>query len=147
MLHVVFILSVKASIFLEFLTKLLCPHQLVIPYINLFFCEPFFWVGSINLVIDQPKFLLCNQFCANPNFCCLTKFVPCVQLDKMDASARQKAEMAQKIAQELLKSSSHRLGSMQSMPALNSEQSNLVRAAQQKAAEIALQVRSCCTWS
>lgn len=65
----------------------------------------------------------------------------------MDASARQKAEMAQKIAQELLKSSSHRLGSMQSMPALNSEQSNLVRAAQQKAAEIALQVLSCCTWS
>ena len=59
----------------------------------------------------------------------------------MDASARQKAEMAQKIAQELLKSSSHRLASApQSMPALNTEQSNLVRAAQQKAAEIAVQV-------
>ena len=59
----------------------------------------------------------------------------------MDASARQKAEMAQKIAQELLKSSSHRLAStLQSMPALNTEQSNLVRAAQQKAAEIAVQV-------
>ena len=59
----------------------------------------------------------------------------------MDASARQKAEMAQKIAQELLKSSSHRLAStLHSMPALNTEQSNLVRAAQQKAAEIAVQV-------
>ena len=59
----------------------------------------------------------------------------------MDASARHKAEMAQKIAQELLKSSSHRLASApQSMPALNTEQSNLVRAAQQKAAEIAVQV-------
>lgn len=59
----------------------------------------------------------------------------------MDASARQKAEMAQKIAQELLKSSSHRLASAPlSMPALNTEQSSLVRAAQQKAAEIAVQV-------
>ena len=49
--------------------------------------------------------------------------------------------MAQKIAQELLKSSSHRLAStLHSMPALNTEQSNLVRAAQQKAAEIAVQV-------
>ena len=58
----------------------------------------------------------------------------------MDASARQKAEMAQKIAEQLLKSSSHRLGAApQSMPALNTEQSNLVRAAQQKAAEIAMQ--------
>lgn len=64
-----------------------------------------------------------------------------LQLDKMDASARQKAEMAQKIAQELLKSSSHRLASAPlSMPALNTEQSSLVRAAQQKAAEIAVQV-------
>lgn len=63
-----------------------------------------------------------------------------LQLDKMDASARSKAEMAQKIAQELLKSSSHRLGTAsQFMPALNSEQSNIVRAAQQKAAEIAVQ--------
>lgn len=68
--------------------------------------------------------------------------LPCLlQLDKMDASARQKAEMAQKIAQELLKSSSHRLASAPlSMPALNTEQSSLVRAAQQKAAEIAVQV-------
>ena len=58
----------------------------------------------------------------------------------MDASARSKAEMAQKIAQELLKSSGHRMGmTSQSMPALNSEQSNIVRAAQQKAAEIAIQ--------
>ena len=64
-----------------------------------------------------------------------------LQLEKMDASARQKAEMAQKIAQELLKSSSHRLGAApSSMPALSTEQSNLVRAAQQKAAEIAVQV-------
>ncbi len=48
--------------------------------------------------------------------------------------------MAQKIAQELLKSSGHRVGmTSQSMPALNSEQSNIVRAAQQKAAEIAIQ--------
>ena len=48
--------------------------------------------------------------------------------------------MAQKIAQELLKSSSHRLGTASHfMPALNSEQSNIVRAAQQKAAEIAVQ--------
>ena len=48
--------------------------------------------------------------------------------------------MAQKIAQELLKSSGHRMGmTSQSMPALNSEQSNIVRAAQQKAAEIAIQ--------
>lgn len=67
-----------------------------------------------------------------------------LQLDKMDASARQKAEMAQKIAQELLKASNHRTGAPPySMPALNSEQSNLVRAAQQKAAEIAVQVPSC----
>ncbi len=58
----------------------------------------------------------------------------------MDASARSKAEMAQKIAQELLKSSGHRMGmTSQHMPALNSEQSNIVRAAQQKAAEIAIQ--------
>ncbi len=63
-----------------------------------------------------------------------------LQLDKMDASARSKAEMAQKIAQELLKSSGHRMGmTSQHMPALNSEQSNIVRAAQQKAAEIAIQ--------
>lgn len=61
----------------------------------------------------------------------------------MDASARSKAEMAQKIAQELLKSSGHRMGmTSQSMPALNSEQSNIVRAAQQKAAEIAIQASS-----
>lgn len=66
--------------------------------------------------------------------------IPAPQLEKMDASARQKAEMAQKIAQELLKSSSHRLGvAPSSMPALSTEQSNLVRAAQQKAAEIAMQ--------
>lgn len=66
--------------------------------------------------------------------------IPAPQLDKMDASARQKAEMAQKIAQELLKASNHRTGAPPySMPALNSEQSNLVRAAQQKAAEIAVQ--------
>lgn len=66
--------------------------------------------------------------------------IPAPQLDKMDASARSKAEMAQKIAQELLKSSGHRMGmTSQSMPALNSEQSNIVRAAQQKAAEIAIQ--------
>lgn len=71
----------------------------------------------------------------------LSDSVYLLQLDKMDASARHKAEMAQKIAQELLKSSSHRLASTpQSMPALNTEQSNLVRAAQQKAAEIAVQV-------
>ncbi len=63
-----------------------------------------------------------------------------LQLDKMDASARSKAEMAQKIAQELLKSSGHRMGmTSHHMPALNSEQSNIVRAAQQKAAEIAIQ--------
>jgi len=66
--------------------------------------------------------------------------VCCLQLDKMDASARSKAEMAQKIAQELLKSSSHRMGlTPHSMPALSNEQSNIVRAAQQKAAEIAVQ--------
>ncbi|KAL3155377.1 hypothetical protein ABBQ38_010937 [Trebouxia sp. C0009 RCD-2024] len=66
--------------------------------------------------------------------------IPAPQLDKMDASARQKAEMAQKIAQELLKASNHRTGGpLHSMPALNTEQSNLVRAAQQKAAEIAVQ--------
>lgn len=63
MLHVVFILSVKASIFLEFLTKLLCPHQLVIPYINLFFCEPFFGLG-------QSTWLLTNQ-----SFSCVTNSV------------------------------------------------------------------------
>ena len=52
--------------------------------------------------------------------------------------------MAQKIAQELLKASNHRMGGPpNSMPALNTEQSNLVRAAQQKAAEIAVQVPSC----
>jgi len=75
-------------------------------------------------------------------WCCANNLLShaLLQLDKMDASARSKAEMAQKIAQELLKSSGHRMGmTSQHMPALNSEQSNIVRAAQQKAAEIAIQ--------
>ena len=69
-------------------------------------------------------------------------FMSCLQLDKMDASARSKAEMAQKIAEQLLKSSSHRMGAPQTMPLLSSDQSNIVRAAQQKAAEIAVQASS-----
>ena len=50
--------------------------------------------------------------------------------------------MAQKIAEQLLKSSSHRMGAPQTMPLLSSDQSNIVRAAQQKAAEIAVQASS-----
>ena len=89
----------------------------------------------------RPSALLLRRNCPSVLLATANYAAWLLQLDKMDASARQKAEMAQKIAQELLKSSRHMLGSsLHSMPALNTEQSNLVRAAQQKAAEIAVQV-------
>lgn len=63
-----------------------------------------------------------------------------LQLDKMDASARAQAEMAQKIAEQLMRSSHRNMPAPGAVLALSTDQSALVRAAQQKAAEIAAQV-------
>lgn len=62
-----------------------------------------------------------------------------MQLDKMDASARAQAEMAQKIAEQLMRTSHRSMPAPGAIPSLSTDQSALVRAAQQKAAEIAAQ--------
>lgn len=59
----------------------------------------------------------------------------------MDASARAQAEMAQKIAEQLMRTSARSMPPPGAFPTLSTDQNALVRAAQQKAAEIAAQVR------